>query len=167
MKKTTMYALAFILSVGAFFSCDTVQEQENSDEKELDKQNLKTKATGENVYQYRRGNAFIISDTLAKASMKAYQDHIDETDRFDTLSYGAAVNLQELRNILLWADSLEVTGNADSSELYVMGGYLPNFKRAGLIFCLDTYLGGELQNNLYFDFTQPCPTSCPACMDDF
>lgn len=120
----------------------------------------------------RSYESFAIDSVYAKNCIKEYKRFIDDVSnelsqnsahKFPNheakLNYGVAVNINELKEILLRSDSL--------SELFVMNAVMTKqpSDSTEVIFALKSI--SKIGNNheetwQFFDFTKPCPTYCPS-----
>ncbi|MDG1331026.1 MAG: hypothetical protein P8P74_01765 [Crocinitomicaceae bacterium] len=161
MKTVTIYSISILFGIITLFSCQEAQEKEREFEE--------APRDGSYVFQ--------LTEQTAKARINRYAEYVDELsdslvdnesaafrNSKSILAHGAEVELVELRRILRWSDSLESLGEVN--RIYTMTG-IKGTKESGhaeVIFCLESYKEEADTTLLFFNFTRPCPTSCPSWM---
>jgi hypothetical protein len=113
--------------------------------------------------------AYRMRDTCAMNAIRGYKDSIDlvknllqsqdsanYTNVDETLIYGIGIDMREIKRII------NASRFSSNDSLYVMMGIMPS-GGTGMIFALESQEQATSNKEWqYFDFTRPCPNSCPG-----
>ena len=158
MKTNTLLILSFFVFIISLWACNETQDSQssshsNSEPGPCHKQIFNSQ---ELPYAYK--------DSCAVAAINAYQNTIDtildslpDKDSSD-LIYGARVDIDELRSVLVH----HFANKTGFDSLYVMLG-ITEEKETHIIFALQNTSDNDASTvqTQYFNFTYPCPSSCP------
>ena len=157
MKRFTLYIAILFIGTFIFTSCESTTEDVVESDSTPPRGGFSFQITKENALKYIAGYDYY-ADSLNTVLLRS--GNVPENAQY--LSHGAVVELDEMRRIVRFADSLGV----DSCEVSIMSGIIKD--TAELIFCLEKKFANDSDPSrlLFFDFTSPCPTSCPAWMPE-
>lgn len=153
MKSPIIKLFVGSLLIASISACDQSKPEES---------NERTESSFAEVTESDSLESYQIPNIDARSYIDKYQEYItsiepeiSSPEEAQFLTYGAKVDLAELARIVGRAQDPD----SDSSQIFVMMGIMPS-DTTEVIFCLNKYSEGNVTSS-FFDFTRPCPTSCP------
>ena len=153
MKKNTIFSIAFFAIIISLWACNETQDSQPISDPGPCHEQLPGYPT-DLPFAYKKACAVVAINTY-QHTIGAILDSLPNVDS-NKMIYGAEVKIHELRAILMHHDA-----NTSYDNLFVMLGISDG--QGHVIFALQDTSNNDASSvqTQYFNFTLPCPSSCP------